>query len=381
MPRQKKVEQLKPAISKVNRQITVGFVLVTIALLVIIAYFSLSKAIINITPELMSIESQSEVQILPAVTSTLTSSNILPGIVTSTEITLTQTFTPSATETKNEKASGQVQIINNYSRAQTLIATTRLLSANNILYRLTDTITVPAGGSMYVEALADQPGDTYQLSSSTRFTIPGLWDGLREYIYAVASEPLERRAISSNEIKPLDLEQALTKLQADAEIQAKQKIPNLADYYIMSDSELISASSSQAVGDKTTSFDFTVKTKINLIAFKKTDLETVAVNNLKADLTDTQTYISHDGQSLSYSLKSFDQKNLTASINVKLIGFASTDFANNFNKKDILGLAKDDVIKYFQNKPGIKKVEVIFSPAWVKSVPPLEDHVEINISQ
>ena len=96
----KKVGSQKPSISKVNRQITIGFVLVTIALVVIIAYFSLSKAIIYLTPDLTEVKNVSEVQILPAVTSTLTSSNILPGIVTSTEIILTENFKPNVTETK-----------------------------------------------------------------------------------------------------------------------------------------------------------------------------------------------------------------------------------------------------------------------------------------
>jgi hypothetical protein len=375
----KKTENLKPSISKVNRQITIGFVLVTMALVVIIAYFSLSKAIIYITPELTEVNNESEVQILPAVTSTLTSSNILPGIVTSTEITLTQTFTPSVTELKEAKASGQVKIINNYSRSQTLVATTRLLAPNNNLYRLTETVIIPAGSSLFAQAVADQAGDAYQISSSTRFTIPGLWEGIRDYIYAESTEQIKRQNSIANEIKPQDFENARTILLQKTEDEAKKQITNQAEYYIISDSKLISASSSQAVGKSVATFDFTVTAKVSIIAFKKIDLETVSVNNLKASLNDSQTYVSHNPDSIKYSFKAYDQNNSTATIMVNIIGLASTDLENNFSKKDILGLTKEDVIKYFKTKPGVKQVEVIFSPAWVKSVPPLEDHVEINI--
>ena len=260
-----------------------------------------------------------------------------------------------------------------------MVATTRLLAPNNNLYRLTETVVVPAGSSLYAQAVADLAGDIYEISSSTRFTIPGLWEGIRDYIYAETTEPIKRQLSISNEIKPQDLENARTILLQKTEDQAIKQIPNQEEYYIISDSKLISASSSHAVGETATTFNFTVKAKINIIAFKKIDLETVTVNNLKASLKDTQTYVSHDPDSLTYSLKAYDQKNSSATITVNIIGLASTDLENNFTKKDILGLTKEDVIKYFKSKHGVKQVEVHFSPAWVKSVPPLEDHVEINI--
>ena len=177
-------------------------------------------------------------------------------------------------------------------------------------------------------------------------------------------------------LKLIDYFNEMEKLTED---EAKKQITNQAEYYIISDSKLISASSSQAVGKSVATFDFTVTAKVSIIAFKKIDIETVSVNNLKASLNDSQTYVSHNPDSIKYSFKAYDQNNSTATIMVNIIGLASTDLENNFSKKDILGLTKEDVIKYFKTKPGVKQVEVIFSPAWVKSVPPLEDHVEINI--
>ncbi len=373
-----KNKEPKAAISKVNRQITVGFVLTTISLIVIIAYFSLSRAIIYITPEKFSVEASAELQILPEVTSTLTSSNILPGIVTSTILSAQNQFSPSEKTTIQEKATGIVTIINNYSRNQTLVATTRLLSPKNMLYRTTETVIVPAGGSVQVPIIADGSGDEYE-TEPTNFTIPGLWEGLQNKIYAVADGKITKKTTSMRIITPQDLENAKDELVITLHKKAKQEVINRDDYLSITNITLISTSTSNPVGADVNSYEMKITAKVDIVAFSKNDLEKLAVNNLKNSLPDKQTYLNHDPESLTYDLLDYSLNPPSANIKINIKGTAIADILDQFSKKDILGFSEQDVLEYFKNKFNITNIQVHFSPSWVKSIPPLEDHVEIKI--
>lgn len=373
-----KNKEPKAAISKVNRQITVGFVLTTISLIVIIAYFSLSRAIIYITPEKFSVEASAELQILPEVTSTLTSSNILPGIVTSTILSAQNQFSPSEKTTIQEKATGIVTIINNYSRNQTLVATTRLLSPKNMLYRTTETVIVPAGGSVQVPIIADGSGDEYE-TEPTNFTIPGLWEGLQDKIYAVADGKITKKTTSMRIITPQDLENAKDELLITLDKKAKQEVINRDDYLSITNITLISTSTSNPVGADVNSYEMKITAKVDIVAFSKNDLEKLAVNNLKNSLPDKQTYLNHDPESLTYNLLDYSLNPPSANIKINIKGTAIADILDQFSKKDILGFSEQDVLEYFKNKFNITNIQVHFSPSWVKSIPPLEDHVEIKI--
>lgn len=373
-----KNKEPKAAISKVNRQITVGFVLTTISLIVIIAYFSLSRAIIYITPEKFSVEASAELQILPEVTSTLTSSNILPGIVTSTILSAQNQFFPSEKTTTQEKATGIVTIVNNYSRNQTLVATTRLLSPKNLLYRTTETVIVPAGGSVQVPIIADGSGDEYE-TEPTNFTIPGLWEGLQDKIYAVADGKITKKTTSMRIITPQDLENAKDELLITLDKKAKQEVINRDDYLSITNITLISTSTSNPVGADVNSYEMKITAKVDIVAFSKNDLEKLAVNNLKNSLPDKQTYLNHDPESLTYNLLDYSLNPPSANIKINIKGTAIADILDQFSKKDILGFSEQDVLEYFKNKFNITNIQVHFSPSWVKSIPPLEDHVEIKI--
>lgn len=373
-----KNKEPKAAISKVNRQITVGFVLTTISLIVIIAYFSLSRAIIYITPEKFSVEASAELQILPEITSTLTSSNILPGIVTSTILSAQNQFSPSEKTTIQEKATGIVTIINNYSRNQTLVATTRLLSPKNMLYRTTETVIVPAGGSVQVPIIADGSGDEYE-TEPTNFTIPGLWEGLQDKIYAVADGKITKKTTSMRIITPQDLENAKDELLITLDKKAKQEVINRDDYLSITNITLISTSTSNPVGADVNSYEMKITAKVDIVAFSKNDLEKLAVNNLKNSLPDKQTYLNHDPESLTYNLLDYSLNPPSANIKINIKGTAIADILDQFSKKDILGFSEQDVLEYFKNKFNITNIQVHFSPSWVKSIPPLEDHVEIKI--
>lgn len=80
-------------------------------------------------------------------------------------------------------AEAEFEFINETNVGQTLIPTTRVLSADGVLFRLRDRIQIPANGSIAAIAAADQPGSSGNVGPG-RFTIPGLSASQQAVIYA-----------------------------------------------------------------------------------------------------------------------------------------------------------------------------------------------------
>jgi hypothetical protein len=98
-------------------------------------------------------------------------------------------------------AHGSVRIINNSSQPQALIRTTRLMTSDNKIYRLNQSIVVPAYEHVMVEVYADAPGSEYAISP-TQFIIPGLDASLQSMIYAVSDVTFSMRKPTLSTIQP-----------------------------------------------------------------------------------------------------------------------------------------------------------------------------------
>jgi len=377
MAKAKPTKKPKVSISKVNRQITIGFVLVTIILLLIITYFSLSRATILLTPNQTNIEKHLDIEVVPEVTSTLKSSNILPGSITITEASSSDTFTASQEKQMNVKSEGVVTIINSYSKDQTLVKTTRLMSESGALFRTTETVVAPAGGQATVHVEADDLGTEYEIGAG-KFTIPGLWEGLQDKIYGVSDQPMSKSNLKQKIVTIQDLEQAKETLLERIEHDTVSSFEN-NDIFVLADTEIVSTDTNATAGKLASDFTFTVVAKVTTVVIDKTNLETVAENNLKISVPENLNYQSYNPNSIKVTLKHLDAQGQAASLDVYVAGTALENIEGTYNKSDILGFAKQDVERYFYDLPSVESVLVKFTPSWVKSVPPLEDHVEIKI--
>ncbi len=173
------------------KKIGVSFIVLTLILVIAVIYFSFSEATINIKSahEKISVEFMAQVMPKEALAGYSGTTEAVSGGIYSATVRGRQTFQVSGGKAGEAQATGEITIINNYSKAQPLVATTRFLTPNGILFRLSKRVDVPAGGRVKAEVYADQPGKQGEIGP-TRFTIPGLWPGLQDKIYAESSEPM-----------------------------------------------------------------------------------------------------------------------------------------------------------------------------------------------
>jgi hypothetical protein len=118
-----------------------------------------------------------------AATRTNIEKRILPAEVFSDQKNLTQFFPASGKAEVSQKATGKITIYNAYSSAaQPLVATTRFVTPEGLIFRLDSGIVVPGAeikngkvvpASIEANVTADKPGPAYNISSTPKLTIPG----------------------------------------------------------------------------------------------------------------------------------------------------------------------------------------------------------------
>ncbi len=188
------------------------FVLIAIVLIGVIVYVSFTKTTVNITTQ-----EQDDVITTETTVAELGGVVLLTDVEGSTDYDLTKTADSTTTEadttttTTEEpvveekpvapvaaaKAKGTVVITNKYNKDQPLITNTRLLSKDGVLFRTQKTVTVPAGGEVTVDVMADEEGAKGNVGATT-FEVVALWAGLKDKIYATSSAAMTGGADASD---------------------------------------------------------------------------------------------------------------------------------------------------------------------------------------
>lgn len=166
----------------------------------------------------------------------------LPGRIL--ETTFDVQVTPKISGTVVDRpATGKVTLTNETDITQTFVATTRLLSADGVLFRLKDATTVPTKGQTEAEVYADVAGVEGEIAP-TKFTIPGLSADLQTVIYAESTEKMSggtsEQLVWSDSLLPIIEAQAMEEARligpskvAELLIPGEVFIPLLAEYKII----------------------------------------------------------------------------------------------------------------------------------------------------
>lgn len=388
-----KKEAKKPRIYLGNfyRNVVTSFIILTLVLILVILYFSLNKAVVTIIPNKESINTDFIANVKEVESDEqITEEDTVKGIILEKEEVVMQTF--EATGTKiiegDSDIVGEVTIINNHSKNQPLVKTTRLLTPDDILFRINEGVTVPAGGEVKVEIYADDPSQLEgKIVEPTKMTIPGLWEGLQDDIYAQSDENITAQGKETTVVSENDFERAKLRL---AEKSAKQAIKDVetdlvAGYKILSvvnDQEIIKEDNSVEIGEQVEEFNLKMKTEVVIVSFDKERLQDLAEAKLREILPDDKTLSRVNSESLTYSLETYDVENKTATIKVSCEGtIVLSEKSSILDKEKLSGLNKEEVEAYLNNFQAIKDVKVEFWPFWLNSIPRLKDHVEIVIKK
>lgn len=280
---------------------------------------------------------------------------------------------------------GTVKIVNDYSKPQTLVEKTRLLTSDNRLYRIEKTITIPSKSSVTVAAHADQDGAKYIIEPGTKMTIPGLWIDLQKWITAesvsgfsgggqttVKMADEQELADAYKTIQDVLMEQAKKALDAEASVGDGWK-----GWY---DAKVVDKKNNVVAGQKADQFLASVKLEVTAVYYPEKEIDALLRDKLKEKLPDGRELVDFDASQATYVIESSDPKKEKARLHITAnAGSRLTDKSPQLAKTDFLGLSDTDVKNKIQALDGVDSVDIRIMPTWIHTIPKNASHVEVVV--
>lgn len=365
--------------TRLYRRIAALFLLLTVAMLAVVLYLATVRADIRIETSESAVETEFFVSALEQPQA----NTDVPGEIVSETVERSKGF-----EVKGEgeeipsKAHGVVTLHNESGIDQQLVVRTRLLSTEGILFRIVETVTVPANGSVQVEARADEAGKQGEIGPS-RFTIPGLNAAKQAQIYATSEQAMiggtERRAIVTETV----LEEAHVALLKDVETELDVKwreglSPALDGVIIMQ--ETLEKRTDTEPGTETGSYTVTTIVKNTGVYFDRARLQRIAEAKLQEHVPEGQVLREANLAEMVVTIDTTDVASGTARLHVSVGGTAVLKATSDvLDRERLMGLSAGDAEVYLENQPTIQNATIELSPFWVRRIPRLRDHIFIEI--
>ncbi len=366
------------------RRLVWKFLIMVGFLAAIVFYLFFSKLTIFITPQVEAMSDALFLRVGGDVASIVENDprQAIDGSVNELDIEADNIYQSSGEKIQSEELIAKVIIINNYNKPQPLIATTRLLAADGKLFRLKDAVNIPAGGKVEVDVYPDKASSDMAIQP-THFTIPGLWAGLQDKIYAESKEAFTYGQKIDKYIKASDIQAAtkdigeliLKKAQATKALRSQDKV-----LYQVLDS--IDVKTSAEVGDSVSEFTVTAKAKVVMVSFSGEEVSKLASSKLNILVPDDKELAEFKPENLVYSLDNYDEDTKSATVKATFSGLMILKGDSNIiDKSKLVNLNAQQIDAYLKNYPEIGNYELLFSPYFVKRAPRLVDMIEIKIKQ
>ena len=379
-------EKLAPGRSvNIYKKIAYFFLLLVVVLSLLIAFYTLPRAHITLIPNQERMSNNMIFDIRDQSRQVAESGNVISGIVKKVEIKSEKKINSSGTEVIGKEVSGKAVIYNNYNKNQPLVASTRLLSADNKLFRIRNTVNVPAGGSVEVEIYADTAGPESAVGP-TKFSIPGLWAGLQDKIYGESKESIDYRQKVKKYILQSDIDDGERELKqqllSDAKAQINNEYKDFSEIIYKINEDTVASKIDKKVGDEVEDFGMTMSAEVLVVAFNEDKTAVLAKQKFISALSENEEMVSFDEKNIVYALNSYDEKQGSANVSASFEG--KTSVKNDFDIIEvdkILGLNNKQAEAYLKDIKKIAGYEIKYSPSFIKKMPSLVDRIKIEIKK
>ncbi len=376
---------IKPKSISLYKKMAFIFILLTLILVGTFCYFSFVNLTITITPQNERISDNMVVNVYNDAEENNSPylNNDIVGAVEVLEVQESGTYQSSGEEVTGKEIQGKVRIINNYSQNQSLISSTRLLSPNNKLYRMQRTVNVPAGGSVEVEVYTQDPGPEMAIGE-TEFNIPGLWAGLQDKIYAKSLGSFTYNIQKEFSVQESDIKRSVSNLKQKIIKKIEQQFANgykgydEVIYNIEEDS--MSIETDKKAGEEGEEFSASIKAKVDIVAFDNNKIITAAKKRLISRIPNGKQLFGFNQDNMNYSINSFNNEPTIVEVNFSgtMIPEKGTTI---IDKKDILGLNKNQLKDYLDSFKNISDYKINFTPSFINEVPALVDRINIKVQE
>jgi hypothetical protein len=366
---------------RVYQKAAIFFVIASLLLLLAVLYLSVSQATVHITPVSGLVTTTVGVE----VDKNPTSLGQVSGYVRQADVSKSKVFTlpEEGAVPVEEKAGGIVTLINESGTDQALIATTRVLSEEGVLFRLEEAVTVPANGQVDAFVRADEVGRSGEIGP-TQFTIPGLNATRQTEVYAVSVDPMTGGVQYIRVVNQEDLDSAAeelkTELIAEAETVLAEGIDRDAYTGLSYETTVIEQVSDTEPGTEAGQFTLSLSLRVVATFYDEQAIADYAESELYSQLQSGYEVFEVNEEGLQISVQSANVEEESATLEVYLDGTAviSTS-ADILDRSRLTGKSPEEVEALIGSSEAVEEVSISFTPFWLKRMPTLEDHIKINI--
>jgi hypothetical protein len=362
------------------KYIAFTFVFVVAVILAVVLFISTVRATIFVYPSEEVLETQFILDVVP----NPTRSSEIRGHVLSGSLGKNASFTPSGSGEKKVEgvATGVVTIFNETSLDQPLVVTTRLLTPDNVLFRIDESVTVPANGSVDVPAHADEAGATGDILDA-KFTIPGLNSAKQKLIYAEVKDPFSGGLAVISVLSQDDIDAAIDSVVSELEEDGKVMLRAEVGEKFTGESFTISVVEqevSEEADVEVESFDVRLTVSITGVFYDSEMIQQIAIQQLYDKLSTGREILDVKTDTMSTKIEKVDVLESMANIRVHLSGDTIVSrTSSTFEASRFVGMNEEQVVRTLIGDGVAEDVDVEFFPFWVKKVPKLADHIYIEI--
>lgn len=357
----------------IYRRIAISFAVLTIILALCALILTRTKATILMAAEEIPHRIEAAISVEPSPLAL--KQDAIPGTVEAKSIILEGKAPVSEGPSVPDHAYGVITVVNNYNRSQPLVATTRFLSENGILFRSTKAVTVPAGGKVTVEIRADKTGAEGNVPAG-KFTIPGLWTGIQDKIYGTSDKPMTGGVRNVSIITDEDIVKATASLASEAEAVLYQTRQEQKENNVVVGLEKIKEAIATPVGKEAEAAIVQGTYRMVIVTYDQKSLDAL-LNAMMERRAEFASRIEMQNPEIAFS--KFTEEG--ALINVVVNGTVSTPLdPSKINKKLIVGKKVEEAKQILEDTPGVGNVEIVVKPGFLKRLPRLKDRIELMMA-
>lgn len=317
---------------------------------------------------------------------------VVPGEALEARANLSLPFRASATETVSAKATGKLTIYNAFSsNPQRLVANTRFESPDKKIFRIPREVIVPGArvenrnlvpASVEVLAVAEEPGEAYNLPPSSGWRLPG-FAGRPQYegFYAEAKEGMKGGFIGER-AKPSAVELANARadlIAALTDALEGQFLIILSDRFTaLPGSRRVTLLREEVSADAEDPHLFHLfgEARMEQIVFEEPTLKELLIARASRDLPGELTARTFT-YTLGTSTPDFSRRTLTFTASGE--GVFTEPFDVDAFRASVAGKGEADFKAAVFAIPGVEAARVSLSPFFVRTVPRDPERIEVEV--
>ncbi len=366
--------------------VTAGAVII----LGLILYGTLGSAQITIVPQKQNLNFQLKVSASSTATDVSVDFNKIPGQRFTDQKEAFDVFPATGQKEVVQKASGEITIYNKSLVAQRLVATTRFETPQGLVYRIPQTLIVPAGtkdgstitpGSIKSAVNADRPGSEYNIGPAT-FTVPGLAGSPKFNDFnAESSTPMTGGIIGPSRVITEEdfakAQEALTeRVREDILRSVKSQSSDLKildSVAIEFEPPVTNAKANEAASE----LRMTIKGTADVVVFREADVMKL-IENFVSESGDFE--VLKKGLDINYLNPVPSQDNTSLTFDIRVTGKAASILDTGKITNEVAGMSEDEIRTYFKNIDEIESARIVLSPFWVKKMPRDSGRIKVIIN-